>query len=121
MQNAIEAYSQSAKTSSSPRELEATLLLKAASQLQDVKDQWKDTGGDLNTVLHYNRQLWTVFVSSVYSDENQLPLEIKNNIASLGAFIFQHSVAVLSDPQPEKLTPLININREIAAGLHSAA
>ena len=120
MQTAIEAYSQSTKTSSSPRELEATLLLKAASQLQELKDKWDGSDSDLNSVLHYNRQLWTVFVSSVYSDKNTLPLEIKNNIASLGAFIFQHSVAVLSDPQPEKLTPLININREIAAGLHSA-
>ncbi len=121
MQNAVEAYSQNAKISSTPRELEATLLLKSASQLQAIKDEWNESGGQLGTVLHYNRQLWTVFVSSVYSDENKLPLEIKNNIASLGAFIFQHSLSVLSDPQPEKLTPLININREIAAGLHSAA
>lgn len=121
MQNAVEAYSRSAKTSESPRELEATLLLKAASQLQNVKDDWKGPGGDLTSVLHYNRQLWTVFVSSVSNAENPLPLEIKNNIASLGAFIFQHSLSILSDPAPEKLTPLININREIAAGLHSTA
>ena len=121
MQNAVEAYSRSATTSKTPRELEADLLLKAASQLQTVKDDWKGAGGNLSTVLHYNRQLWTVFVSSVSENDNPLPLEIKNNIASLGAFIFHHSITILSNPAPEKLTPLININREIAAGLHSTA
>ena len=121
MQNAVEAYSNSAKISESPRELEASLLLKAASQLQTIKDDWRGPGGDLNAVLYYNRQLWTVFVSSVAGADNPLPLEIKNNIASLGAFIFQHSLTVQSDPSPEKLTPLININREVAAGLHGTA
>ena len=71
--------------------------------------------------MHYNRRLWTVFVGAVAEKDNPLPVEIRNNVASLGVFIFKHSLALQEDPAPEKLLPLISINKEVAAGLHSAA
>ena len=49
--------------------------------------------------------------------ENPLPLEIKNNIANLGIFIFQRSIEMEFEPKPEKLAILVTINRNIAAGL----
>jgi len=121
MQNAHDAYSETAKVTTSPQQLEASLLLKAASQLQEVHDNWSGDKSALDTVLHYNRRLWTVFVGSVAEDDNPLPLEIRNNVASLGVFIFKHSIELQGDPTPEKLLPLININKEVAAGLNAAA
>ena len=121
MQQAAEAYNQTDKITKPPRQLEASLLLKSASQLQSLKDNWEPPREDLSAALYYNRRLWTVFVSSVATAENKLPIEIKNNIASLGAFIFNHTLAVERNPAPEKLETLININKEIAAGLHSEA
>lgn len=121
MQHAAEAYSQIAKTTTTPRDLEADLLLKAASQLQMLRDEWDRDSDQLDAALFYNRRLWTVFVGSIARADNPLPLEIKNNVASLGAFIFHHTMQVQRRPAPEKLTPLININREIAAGLHGTA
>ena len=41
----------------------------------------------------------------------------RNNIANLGVFIFNHTVDTLAAPAKEKLDILIEINREIAAGL----
>jgi flagellar biosynthesis activator protein FlaF len=117
MQNAAEAYSQTAKESGSAQEREAALLIKAALRLQHVKDAGASNAGALYQALHYNRKLWTVFVSSVAKDDNPLPQEIKNGIASLGLFIFTHTLEVQAHPEPEMLTSLININREIAAGL----
>lgn len=121
MQGAVDAYSNTAKVTMEPRQLEASLLLKAASQLQDVCDKWTGDYSDLDNALHYNRRLWTVFVSSVATDENHLPQNIRNNVASLGAFILRHTLEVQAKPAPEKLEALININKEIAAGLQSAA
>ena len=122
MHEGVETYAQTAKITKSPRDLEGSLLLKAASQLQQLKDNWAGSAdrNQLDAALYYNRRLWTVFVTSVAREENPLPLEIKNNIASLGAFIFHQTLMVQKDPAPEKLTTLININREIAAGLHGS-
>lgn len=121
MQEAIDAYSETARVASSPRQLEASLLLKAASQLQEVHDQWPERPrGALNQALAFNRRLWTVFMSSMADETNPLPLNIRNNVASLGAFILSQTIEVQLNPAPEKLTTLISINREIAAGLRAA-
>lgn len=121
MQNAHEAYNETAKLTSTPRQLEASLLLKAASQLQDIHDSWSGDMDALQSVLHYNQRLWTVFVGAVAEDDSPLPQELRNNVASLGVFIFKHSLEIQQDPAPEKLLTLININKEFAAGLRANA
>lgn len=121
MQHAHDAYSAALTTTMAPRQLEASLLLKAASQLQELHDSWSGDTELLENVLHFNRRLWTIFTGAVAEEDNPLPLEIKNNIASLGVFIFKHTLTLQHDPTPEKLITLININKEIAAGLESAA
>ena len=121
MQNAHEAYNETAKITSAPRQLEASLLLKAASQLQDIHDSWSGDMDALQSVLRSNQRLWTVFVGAVAENDSPLPQEVKNNVASLGVFIFKHTLDIQQDPAPEKLLPLININKEVAAGLRANA
>ena len=118
---ATQAYTQTAKITVSPRDLEADLLLKAAALLQTVKDGWPQTRGDLSGALTYNRRLWTVFATSVTGEGNPLPDTVKQNIANLGLFVFNQTMLVQREPEPAKLTSLISINREIAAGLRSQA
>jgi flagellar protein FlaF len=96
-------------------------LLKSASKLQEVHDSWPRDFSALESVLHYNRRLWTVLVGAVADEDSPLPLEIRNNVVSLGVFIFKQTLELQKDPAPEKLLPLININREIAAGLNAEA
>ena len=117
MQDAAQAYSTTAKNTVTPREREASLLIKSAAQLQHVQDNWQGNRDAMRHALQYNRKLWTVFVSSVVEAENPLPDAVKNNIASLGVFIFRHTVSVLARPDPEGLGVLISINKDIAAGL----
>ena len=93
--------------------------MKSATRLQAVKDGWPGTQSDLRGALTYNRRLWTIFATSATADENPLPDTIKQNIANLGLFIFKQSMTIEADPQPEMLTSLISINREIAAGLRA--
>jgi flagellar protein FlaF len=118
---AAEAYARTQQQTCHPRELEASLLNRAAVRLQAVKDDWDRKHGDLDEALTFNRRLWTVFVSSVSRAENPLPREIKQNIANLGLFVFNHTVRIQADPKPAKLAALININRQIADGLRARA
>jgi flagellar biosynthesis activator protein FlaF len=121
MQHASKAYTKTTRETATPRELEASLLLKAAAKLQAVQDSWRDTPSDLNEALLYNRRLWTVFIDAVISSDNQLPLPVRQNIANLGAFIMGETFSLMTDPKPQHLTSIININRGIAAGLRSKA
>ena len=104
-----------------PRALEGKLLLKAAHQLETLANRLR-TGEDVHfeesgDVLEYNQKLWTVFVSDTMNEEHPLPQDIKNNIASLGIFIFNRTKDLYIDCTAEKLKVLIDINRNIAAGL----
>jgi flagellar biosynthesis activator protein FlaF len=117
MRTASDAYRSVAKEIASPRDLEANLLLKAAAKLQAVSDGWERDNSGLIEALTYNRKLWTFFLGSVTSPENQLPVEIRQNIASLGVFIMNQTMSVTAEPRREALAALIRINRELAAGL----
>jgi len=121
MQNAAQAYSSIAKKTGSPRELEADLLLEAAARLQAVRDAWDSKRSDLDAALVNNRRLWSIFVTSATSADNPLPVNIRQNVANLGLFVFKQTMTVLIDPKPDNLVSLININRELAAGLRSQA
>jgi flagellar biosynthesis activator protein FlaF len=117
MQNATNTYGKIARQTANPRELEADLLLKAASRLQAVRDGWEQKSDDLDDALLYNRKLWTIFLTSVTSSDHPLPAQIRQNVANLGLFVMNQTIALTAEPKPEKLGTLININRELAAGL----
>jgi flagellar protein FlaF len=117
MRTATDAYRSVAKEIANPRDLEADLLLKAAARLQAVSDAWENDRSDLIEALTYNRKLWTFFLGAVTAPDNQLPAEIRQNIANLGVFIMNQTMSVTSNPRREALSSLININRELAAGL----
>jgi flagellar biosynthesis activator protein FlaF len=117
MHYATKAYAKNAKEAADPRELEANLLLKAAAQLQAVHDSWADKPQGLNDALLYNRRLWTVFIDSVMQDDNKLPVAVRQNIANLGVYVMGETFSLMANPQPNNLTSLIKINRNIAAGL----
>ncbi len=119
MQNAAQAYSSIARKTGNPRELEADLLLEAAARLQAVRESWDKKRPELDAALINNRRLWTIFVTSATNAENPLPAGIRQNIANLGLFVFQQTMRVLVDPKPDNLVSLININRELAAGLRA--
>jgi flagellar protein FlaF len=119
MQQAATAYSKVAQATQSPRELEAAILLKAATRLQAIRDDWDGRRRELFDALTYNRKLWTILVTSATETDNPLPVPIKQNVANLGIFIFNHTIAVMAQPAPERLGILITINREVAAGLRT--
>ena len=122
MNYASKAYAKIAKETQSPRELEASLLLKAAAKLQDVQKSWTDPKpAGLDEALLYNRRLWTVFIDAVMSDENKLPIPVRQNIANIGIFVMGEIFSLMTAPKPDHLTSIIKVNRRIAAGLRRKA
>ncbi len=119
---AAKAYQQVGRQTTNPRDLEANLLSKSASNLQRLKDEWEtQTRNDLSAALLFNRRLWMVFVSSATRDDSTLPIDLRQNIANLGLFIMKQTLALQAEPVPQKLDVLININRQLAAGLRANA
>ncbi|HEY8963974.1 MAG TPA: flagellar biosynthesis regulator FlaF [Alphaproteobacteria bacterium] len=111
-------YGKQAKETSSQRELEGQLLLKAANEIQNLQDNWdKATPEDIDNILTYNRKLWMLFFDTAIENPDERPVDLRNNIVNLCNFIFKRSMDVLAQPSKEKLGVLIDINRQIAAGL----
>jgi flagellar protein FlaF len=117
LRNAGNAYAKTLKETVGGRELEASLLLKAAAGLQAVLDSWRGKPVGLADPLLYNRRLWIVLIDAVMRDDNKLPISVRENILSLGAFVLAETFSLMTQPRPEHLTNIININRRIAAGL----
>ena len=68
---AANAYARIANTTSSPRDIEAQALLKAANKLQAIVTNENATSEQISEALMFNRKLWAIFLSDVLRDENQ--------------------------------------------------
>src|SRR5881227_2339616 len=120
MSNAAQAYARTSQTTTSPRDIEAQALLKAARQLQDVQSNWTGPDSAMHNALLFNRRLWTIFMSAVEANENPQPLEVRQNIANIGVFVMKQTIDMQLNPDPAKLKSLIEINCNLAAGLRAA-
>lgn len=121
MSNAAQAYARTAQTSSSPREIEAQALLKAARQLQEIQSNWRGPDKNMHTALLFNRRLWSIFMSAVENDTNPQSLDVRQNIVNIGVFVMKQTVDMQMNPDPAKLKSLIDINCNLAAGLSGRA
>ena len=117
--NPLDAYKSVENSTLSGRDLEASVLDKAALRLQEVKTNWSspDRNALLDEALKYNQRVWTFFQAEVSMPENPLPPEIKQNILTLSVFVDRRIFDVMAYPEVGKLDILININRNLAAGL----
>ena len=118
-QQAAQAYQQVAKRTGSPRDLEANLLSRSAANLQRIRAGWEQHQTEVQSALHFNRKLWNVFLNSAVREDNPLPATLRQNVANLGVFVLSHTIKTEANPQAAKLDVLININRELAAGLRA--
>jgi len=122
MQNsAANAYKNVSKASMSPRQLEAAILNRSAAMMKAVQDNWDTPGSEekLDEALKYNQKLWTVFQADLADDECPLPKKLREDILSLSVFIDRRTFELLTNPEREKISVLININQNIAAGLNT--
>jgi flagellar biosynthesis activator protein FlaF len=101
------------------RELEASILSKAAHMLIYCKKNWEasDNNSRLDESLRFNQNIWSIFQAELAKSDNPLPQKLRENLLSLSLFIDKRIMEIMIDPLPEKLNIIININLNIAAGL----
>jgi flagellar biosynthesis activator protein FlaF len=122
-QPGLNAYKQTIKTTVSGRDLEASVLTKAAHLLKECKEQW-DTEGHfrrLDEALIFNQRIWTIFQDELIKEDNPLPRQLRADILNLSLFIDKRIIEVMGNPSSEKLDIIININLNLAAGLRGSA
>jgi len=113
----VQRYSNNEVNSLNQVELETRALIKAASALNAIKENWNNRIGELDDALERNRKLWTIIVSAMQEDNCPQPKEVRANIINLGLFIFKRTMDIMIEPKPESLSVLIDINMNIAKGL----
>lgn len=119
--SAAKAYDNINKQAMSPRQLEAAILNRAAAMLKSVQESWEEPNLNdrLNEALRYNQRLWSVFQADLSADGNLLPKKLREDLLSISLFIDKRTFELMSYPEREKVTSLVTINQNIAAGLNT--
>ena len=117
--DALQAYDQVSKATLSGPEIEAAVLTKAAMKLKYCQDNWlaDERDSKLAEALKFNQRMWSIFQGELGREDNPLQKEIRRDILRLSAFIDKRILEIMAYPEPEKLTVIISINQNIAAGL----
>ena len=119
--NAMAAYNNMQKDTMSGRELEASVLTRAGLMLKQVQENWNapDRDQKLGDAIKFNQKVWSFFQAELTDPENPLPKNIREDILNLSIFIDKRLFEVLAVPDQEKLSIVIDINFNIAAGLRT--
>ena len=117
----LQAYRAVQKETESGREIEALVLTRAAVTLAEIRDNWgsPDRDAKLDEALRHNQHIWSIFQGELMKADNPLPKKLKQDILSLSTFIDRRTfeVMAMTQPTPEKLNVIINLNLNLAAGL----
>jgi flagellar biosynthesis activator protein FlaF len=116
----LEEYRTNQNLNLSGREIEAAALMQAAFKIKECQDNWNaaDREAKLNEAFRVNQTIWSILQGELIKEDNPLPKQIKEDLLRLSVFIDKRIFDVMLRPSPEKLTILIEINLNIAAGLN---
>lgn len=118
----LQTYKTVHKSTMSGREIEAAALTNAAIKLAECQRLWDQEGHfqRLDEALVLNQRIWTIFQSELSKEDNPLPKKLREDILSLSLFIDKRIFEIMSEPTPEKLSIIVNINLNLAAGLRNS-
>lgn len=119
-QNKIKSYERT-PVAGQPAQTEGWALLEAAKRMASAivsgDPAAKETKENMKNALRLNWRLWTIFQAELLDESCTVPDEIRVNMLTLCQFVDKQTVKILVNPSPEIMVPLIDINRNIAAGL----
>ena len=112
------AYAEIQRAGLTGRALEASVLLKAAQQLNEARTRLNqgDTLAGSEALLH-NRRVWEILMLSATEATHPLPHDVKKAVANIGLFVLRHTFSQMAKPSVAGLTTLIELNRTLAEGL----
>jgi len=118
----LKAYDSVNKSTMSGREVEASVLTKAAHKLRECQNNWEAANREerLKDALKFNQQIWSIFQWELAKGDHPLHKKLRLDILRLGSFIDRRILEILADPTPEKLNIVIDVNNNLAAGLRSS-
>ncbi len=119
-ESAAKSYGGTMGQGGSPRETEGRALLESARRMAEVQKSPEDVAA-MKETARLNWRLWTIFQAEVTQADCPLPPEVRKNMLDLCNFVDKHTVRLLANPEPKGFDVLININRQIAAGLLAEA
>jgi flagellar protein FlaF len=123
VRNPYDVYRKAEKENLAGKDLEVAVLVKGARLLRECQKAWdnltqKELLNQLAEACKYNQRIWAVFQTEAMQEEdNPLPVVLRRNILLLAGFVDKKLIDALAFPSPEKLTQVININLNLAAGL----
>jgi flagellar biosynthesis activator protein FlaF len=119
----VEAYKRTQKSTMSGREIEASVLTQAAIKLLNCQDRWGTEGHEarIDEALRFNQLIWSIFQGELSKPDNPLPKKVREDLLSLSVFIDKRIFEVMAYPESDKITILININLNLAAGLKGSS
>jgi len=119
--NFAQGYEKVRMQTLSGKEIEAAVLEKAANNFR--RAQKNMTPGRMNSevdeALEFNKKIWDVLRADWQKEDSHLNKEMRQNLLSLSVFMTKHGLEFRSDPQPEKLNILIQINENLVSGLRT--
>ena len=120
--NPVTAYENVSKMTMSGREIEASVLSKAARKLKACQENWNTSDWEekLEDALKFNQRIWSIFQGELMREDNPMPKNLRLDILRLSNFIDRRILETLAYPSPEKLNIIISINNNLAAGLRSS-
>ena len=95
---------------------EGWALIEMARRLDEAR-KGNDNAEEVLALVRTNWRIWTMFQAALLDPESPVPLQIRENLLSLSNFIDKRSVELIADYSADKVMVLVNINRQIGAGL----
>lgn len=111
------AYAHSNSSTRTDRAIEYDLIARVTHRIKSAAEAGPRHYPALVAALHDNRKLWTALAVDVADHGNKLPQELRAQIFYLSEFVQFHTAKVLS--RKAKLSPLIEVNSAILAGLNA--
>ena len=115
-----QTYATAQHTTISLRELERRALARAIHELSVVRDNYtpgKEGYALYTDALKFNQKLWTLIQSNIVDNPTEGTPELRANFLELSLFVDRHTLQAMRDPNPDSLTALIDINKNISGGL----
>lgn len=125
----VAAYKQTIREVETPREIERRIFARLCRDLNqhcaafDAAETRMERLGILHAglaaALGDNERFWLALKHDLAAPENQFPVELKASLISIALWVERQTAAILGGEG--KVAPLLDINRNIGAGLTSRA
>ena len=116
MTAAVLAYENTGKTLAQGRVAEALAFSKAARLLEDARTHPGDAA-KLREALRVNGVVWTAVQAEITAARSTLPRQLRAGRMSLSLFVDRVTEAARAGQGLDQIQALIDINRDVAAGL----